>query len=48
MKIRNPFFLPFALAVTLYVAAANHYGWSLMQTVATNTWQRFTPNTQHK
>jgi len=48
MKIRNPIFLPFALALVLYVAMANHYGWSLVQMVATNIWQRFTPNTQHK
>jgi F0F1-type ATP synthase membrane subunit a len=48
MKIRNPIFLPFALALTIYVALANHHGWSLWQSVASNTWQRFTPNTQHK
>jgi hypothetical protein len=48
MKIRSPFYLPFALALITYVAVANHNGWSLFQSVASRTWQRLAPNTQHK
>jgi hypothetical protein len=48
MKIHNPFYLPFALAVAMLVAMANHNGWSLVQSVATNTWRHVAPNTQHK
>ena len=48
MKIRNPFYLSVALVLMVYVALANHNGWSLVQTVAANTWQRLGPNTQHK
>ncbi len=47
MKIRNPIYLPFALALTLYVALANHNGWSLVQSVAARTWHAG-PSTQHK
>jgi hypothetical protein len=48
MKIRNPFYLIFALATTMSVAVANHNGWSVLQSVAARTWQHFNPNTQHK
>jgi len=48
MKIRNPIYLPFALALAVYVALANHNGWSLIQSLASHTWQRSYPNTQHK
>lgn len=48
MKIRNPIYLSVALALTVYVALANHNGWSLVQSVASRTWQRLGPSTQHK
>jgi len=48
MKIHNPVYLPFALAVTLLVAVANHNGWSAVQSLAARTWQRLNPSTQHK
>jgi hypothetical protein len=48
MKLRNPIYLSIALALTVYVALANHNGWSLVQSVAANTWQRLGPHTQHK
>ncbi|HWW00924.1 MAG TPA: hypothetical protein VNZ64_14605 [Candidatus Acidoferrum sp.] len=48
MKLRNPVYLPFALAVTLLVAMANHNGWSVVQSLASSTWQHLNPSTQHK
>jgi hypothetical protein len=48
MRIRNPFYLPFVMAVIIFVGLANHNGWSLVQSVATNTWRHLNPNTQHK
>jgi len=48
MRIRNPIYLPFSLALLIYVALANHNGWSLVQSVAAQTWQRIGPSTQHK
>lgn len=48
MKIHNPIYLPFALALAVYVTVANHNGWSMIQSVASHTWRHFTPNTQHK
>jgi hypothetical protein len=48
MKIRNPIYLPFALALAFYVALANHNGWSLVQSVGSRTWQHVIPNPQHK
>ncbi len=48
MKIHNPIYLAIAMALTMYVALANHNGWSLVQSVAANTWQRLGPQTQHK
>ena len=48
MKIRNPVYLIFAVVMTLYVAVANHYGWSAIPALAARTWQHTDPNTQHK
>jgi len=48
MKIKNPLFLPFAVALLFYLATANHYGWSALNALAAKTWQRFNPATQHK
>lgn len=48
MRIHNPIYLAFALATAAYVGLANHNGWSLIQTVASRTWQHSIPNTQHK
>ena len=48
MKLRNPIYLPFALAVVFFLMLANHNGWSLVQALAARTWQRTVPNTQHK
>jgi hypothetical protein len=48
MKIRNPIYLALALALTGYVALANHNGWSLLQSVTPRVWQPAVPNTQHK
>ncbi|HZQ48382.1 MAG TPA: hypothetical protein VFC07_15300 [Verrucomicrobiae bacterium] len=48
MKIRNPIYLPFAVALAVYVGLANHNGWSLIQSLASRAWQHSTPNTQHK
>ena len=48
MKIRNPFYLTFALAMALSVALANHQGWSVVQTLVSRAWQPTGPNTQHK
>ena len=48
MKFRNPIYVPFSLALLIYVALANHNGWSLVQSVASQTWQRIAPATQHK
>jgi hypothetical protein len=48
MKIRNPFYLTFAFAAVIYVAVANHNGWSLIQSLTSRTWQRTGPSTQHK
>ncbi len=48
MKLRNPIYLPFALALAVYVGLANYNGWSLVQTVASQTWRHLAPNTQHK
>ncbi len=48
MKIRNPIYLPFAVAMAVLVAVANHNGWSFVQSLASQTWQRSNPNTQHK
>lgn len=47
MKIRNPIYMPIALALAVYVAMANHNGWSLIKSVAARTWQHG-PSTQHK
>ena len=48
MKLHNPVYLPFALAITIFVALANHNGWSVVQSVATGTWRHLGPSTQHK
>ena len=48
MKIRNPIYLPYALAIVVLLALANHNGWSVLQTIAARTWQHTAPNTQHK
>ncbi len=48
MKFPNPVYLSFALAMTLYVALANHNGWSLIESAASHTWRHLGPNTQHK
>ena len=48
MKIRNPLYIPFALALVIFLALANHNGWSLIQALAARTWQHTGPNTQHK
>ena len=48
MKIRNPLYLAFVLAVTAFVALANHNGWSLVESAAAHTVRRLGPNTQHK
>jgi F0F1-type ATP synthase membrane subunit a len=48
MKIRNPLYAPFAIALAVYIALANHYGWGLIQSIASRTWQHSTPSTQHK
>jgi hypothetical protein len=48
MKIRHPVYIPFALAVVVFVAAANHNGWSLIHSVALRAWPRSTSATQHK
>ena len=48
MKLRNPIYLAFALAVTLMVAFANHNGWSVIEGMGSRTWQRLYPSTQHK
>ena len=48
MKIQNPFYLSLAVAAVLFLGTANHLGWSVVQTLASHTWQRTDPNTQHK
>ena len=48
MKLRNPVYVPFALVVVVLLALADHNGWSAMGFLASRTWQRFYPNTQHK
>ena len=48
MRIRNPIYLLFALLVSGYVATANYNGWSLVQSIAAQTFRRLAPNTQHK
>jgi hypothetical protein len=48
MKIRNPLYLAFALAMTISVAVANHNGWSVLPSLALRAWQPSGPNTQHK
>ena len=48
MKIRNPIYLPFAVAIVIFLALANHNGWSLVQALASRTWQNSNPSTQHK
>jgi hypothetical protein len=44
----NPFYMTMGLALMIYVAMANHNGWSLIQSFASRTWQHLNPNTQHK
>lgn len=48
MKMRNPIYLPLALALVAFLGLANHNGWSLLQTLASRTWQHSNPSTQHK
>jgi hypothetical protein len=48
MKLRNPFYLAFALGLATFVAAANHKGWSLLQSVAAGSWRPNAVSTQHK
>jgi len=48
MKLRNPIYLTFALILAAYVSLANHNGWSLLYSVASQTWQHSNPATQHK
>jgi hypothetical protein len=48
MKIHNPLYLAFAVALAVSVGLANHQGWSLLQSVASQTWQHSEPGTQHK
>ena len=48
MKLRNPYYLTYAAAVSLLLAAANHNGWSLIQSLTSGVWHHTTPNTQHK
>jgi len=48
MKLRNPIYLTLALVLATYVGLANHSGWSLIYSVASHTWQRSNPATQHK
>lgn len=48
MKIRNPIYLPLAVLTVLWLALAHHRGWSLLNLVAAQTWQRSALNTQHK
>ena len=48
MKIHNPIYLPFVLVVTVFLALANHNGWSLVESAAAHTWRHLGPNTQHK
>jgi hypothetical protein len=48
MKIHNPIYLSLALILAAFVGVANHNGWSLLDTVASRTWQHFNPATQHK
>ncbi len=48
MKIRSPIYIPYALAVVILLALANHNGWSVIHSIASRTWQRTDPNTQHK
>lgn len=47
MKIHNPLYVPFAIALAIYVGLANHNGWSLIKTVAARTLPHG-PSTQHK
>jgi hypothetical protein len=48
MKPRNPIYLTLALVSLVYVALAHQNGWSIIETVASNTWQHSNPSTQHK
>ncbi len=48
MRIRNPVYLPFALLVILFLALANHHGWSLTNSLVTGAWRPGHPATQHK
>jgi hypothetical protein len=48
MKFRNPVYVPFALLVAILLGLADHNGWSAVQSLASRTWQRFYPSTQHK
>lgn len=45
---KNPIYLTLAITSLLYVAYANHRGWSLLQTIASRSWQQSGPSTQHK
>ena len=48
MRMRNPIYLPFVLAVVLLAGLANHFGWSLVESAAARTLRHSGPNTQHK
>jgi hypothetical protein len=48
MKIHNPIYLPFALAMAVFLAVANHNGWSLAQSMPWNSARHPIPGTQHK
>ena len=48
MRIRNPFYLPFAIIVMIFVGLANHNGWSLVESVGSQALRHLNPNTQHK
>jgi hypothetical protein len=48
MKPRNPFYPLFAVGLCLYLAVANHRGWSLVQTFVPAALRPGAPLTQHK
>jgi len=48
MKLPNPIYLSFALALPVFVALATRNGWRLVEAAAAHTWRHLGPNTQHK
>ena len=48
MKFLHPIYLPFALTVTLFLAVANHNGWSFVKSMPWNAGRHPAHGTLHK